>query len=769
MNNTNNNALELGTILQGKAYTYTIQKILGQGTFGITYLATTKVKVAGALGELETTMQVAIKEFFMKEINGREDNTVTSGSKGGIYDKYKKKFAREAENLSKLHHPNIVKVLEYFETNNTVYYAMEYVEGGNLDAYIAQHNGLPEAECVKYAQQIGSALSYMHAHKMLHLDLKPGNVMLRPNKDAVLIDFGLSKQYDDNGNPETSTTIGGGTPGYAPIEQSDYHEGKGFPVTMDVYALGATMFKMLTGVRPPEASVILNDGFPAYELQKHQVSDVLIACVAKAMSALKKDRPQSVEALLTSLGSEETSLNLNGNEDTIKADKDIVRPAKADTNPTPTQNSSKNKIYIASGVAAVLIIAGIIASNLENKSDTEGDATLTGWALSGDSLASTNENNATLSDILVDSIRENTHQEETIALPEKPHKEPETTVQQSIATESNVGSQRQRETTEEVITLKPNESFDYIGKYEDGLAVVRHKNKYGFINTSKEIVIPIKYDAVGGNWDYNNERTTWRSYYLMPVCQNGKWGMINRTGKVIIPIIYDDIDYTVYRDDELYWVKKGNLYGCVNSSGEIVIPITYQNKIEFYNGQPARAKKNNKWGFINEKNEILVPFIYDSTRGFSWDNKLAQVSSKGKYGFIDKKGNIQIPLQFDFAHDFSGGLAGVIQDNKLGFINERGILVIPYKYEVIMAHDGNGKAIWWSWFTRGGAAIVKLNGKWGLINKKGQNLTPFIYDDIESVSTNGFFDVTKDGKTVYLDYKGLTYPNEEKRRKTYFK
>ena len=194
----NENALKPNTTLRGKAYTYTIQKVLGQGTFGITYLATTQVKVTGALGELETTMQVAIKEFFMKEMNGREENSVTSGS----------------------HHPNIVKVLEYFEANNTVYYAMEYMEGGSLDKYIEQKGGMPEAECVKYAKQIGAALSYMHAHKMLHLDLKPGNVMLRKNGDAVLIDFGLSKQYDESGNPETSTTVGGGTPGYAPIEQA---------------------------------------------------------------------------------------------------------------------------------------------------------------------------------------------------------------------------------------------------------------------------------------------------------------------------------------------------------------------------------------------------------------------------------------------------------------------------------------------------------------------------------------------------------------------
>ena len=139
----NTNTLSPNTLLRGKSYTYTILKVLGQGTFGITYLATTQIKVHGALGELETTMQVAVKEFFMRDINGREENTVTTGSKGGIYANYKKKFAREAENLSKLKHPHIVKVLEFFEANNTVYYAMEYVEGGSLDNYIKQQNGLP--------------------------------------------------------------------------------------------------------------------------------------------------------------------------------------------------------------------------------------------------------------------------------------------------------------------------------------------------------------------------------------------------------------------------------------------------------------------------------------------------------------------------------------------------------------------------------------------------------------------------------------------------
>ena len=329
------NTLQSGTTLQGKAYTYTIQKVLGQGTFGITYLATTKVKVAGALGELETTMQVAIKEFFMRDINGRNENTVTTGSQGGIYDNYKKKFAREAKNLSKLSHPHIVKVLEYFETNNTVYYAMEYIDGESLDQYITREKGLPETECIQYTQQIGSALSYMHEHKMLHLDLKPGNIMLRKNKEAVLIDFGLSKQYDEEGKPESSTSIGNGTPGYAPIEQANYHE-KSFPKTIDVYALGATMYKMLTGVRPPEASEILNEGFPTTTLQKCRASKQTIACIEKAMAILKKDRFQEINELLSSLDQErikDSELTINP-ENTINDYKTIEKETEINTSET---------------------------------------------------------------------------------------------------------------------------------------------------------------------------------------------------------------------------------------------------------------------------------------------------------------------------------------------------------------------------------------------------------------------------------------------------
>ena len=295
-------ALPKGTILHGKSFVYQIDNVLGQGSFGITYLAS--IKINGALGSIDVNVKVTVKEFFMANFNGRQGCTVTSGSQDGMYGYYKHKFTQEAINLSKLHHPNIVNVLEAFEENNTVYYAMEYIDGGSLDKKIEQNQRLSEKQCMELTKQIGSAVSFMHDNMMLHLDLKPSNIMLKQNGDAVLIDFGLSKQYTENGEPETLTKVGGGTPGYAPLEQISYRDGKGFPVTMDVYALGGTMYKMLTGVRPPEASDILEDGFPLHELTNRNVSEHTAVVIAKAMMPKRSERYQSVMDMINDLSSE---------------------------------------------------------------------------------------------------------------------------------------------------------------------------------------------------------------------------------------------------------------------------------------------------------------------------------------------------------------------------------------------------------------------------------------------------------------------------------
>ena len=301
---TYNKVLRPGTVLRGEKYVYRIDRVLGQGTFGITYLAYTKVTVEGGLGRLQTEMQVAVKEFFMGDINGREGSMVTTGGSSDLFDKYRSKFAREAGNLARLHHAGIVNVLEMFEANDTSYYAMEYCGGGSLDALIAKRGGLPEVQALRYFGQMAAALSYMHSQRMLHLDLKPGNVMLRASGEAVLIDFGLSKQFTEKGEPESSTTIGGGTPGYAPIEQANYNEeenGGKLPVTMDIYALGGTLYKMLTGKRPPRASDVLIE-FPEQPLRDHGVSDDVVAAIRRAMEPKPHDRYQSVADFAAAIG-----------------------------------------------------------------------------------------------------------------------------------------------------------------------------------------------------------------------------------------------------------------------------------------------------------------------------------------------------------------------------------------------------------------------------------------------------------------------------------
>lgn len=325
--------LSSGYILRGSQYTYTIQRVLGQGTFGITYLATMQTTVTGKMGGFDVSVKVAVKEFFMKELNGREGSTVTSSSQNGYFTDYKRKFLREAENLTKLQHPNIVKVLEAFEANGTAYYAMEYLEGGSLESLIQKRGALPEKEALGYTSQIASALECMHSHNMLHLDLKPGNVMLRETGEAVLIDFGLSKQFDENGEPESSTSLGGGTPGYAPLEQTNYQRGEGLPVTMDVYALGATLYKMLTGQRPPNADVVLNEDLPIQPLRQRGISMRIIDAIVKTMAPLKRNRYQSISQFVQACRKDEGDTNID--TDTDEATLIDVGPA-----PVPSPSSS---------------------------------------------------------------------------------------------------------------------------------------------------------------------------------------------------------------------------------------------------------------------------------------------------------------------------------------------------------------------------------------------------------------------------------------------
>lgn len=406
MTNNTTTSLAIGTILHGEAYDYKIMDVLGQGTFGITYKA--KVEMKGALGRLDSNMYVAVKEFFMKEINGRENSSVTSGStsNGGLFYYYRDKFEREARNLSTLSHPNIVKVLEAFHANGTTYYSMEYIDGISLDKKIAQspQGRMPLTEAIETLKQISAAIAFMHSRNMLHLDVKPGNVMMRKDGTAVLIDFGLSKQYTSDGEPESSTKVGAGTPGYAPIEQASYHEGKGFPTMMDVYALGGTLFKMLTGQRPPEASEILNEGFPTDSLRQLFIPDNIVNSISKAMAPLKKDRWQTVDEFVNHLDEhgehtidEDTSSENARSESTIFDDRKFSHKLQGDPIDARQSNHryasdhsadiedddedqteswfTRNKVVCAVAALLIALVVGLYVTNSRTDKEPQTAAT----------------------------------------------------------------------------------------------------------------------------------------------------------------------------------------------------------------------------------------------------------------------------------------------------------------------------------------------------------------------------------------------------------
>lgn len=403
MTNNTTTSLAIGTILHGEAYDYKIMDVLGQGTFGITYKA--KVEMRGALGRLDSNMYVAVKEFFMKEVNGRENSSVTSGStsNGGLFYYYRDKFEREARNLSTLSHPNIVKVLEAFHANGTTYYSMEYIDGISLDKKIAQspQGRIPLTEAIETLKQISAAIAFMHSRNMLHLDVKPGNVMMRKDGTAVLIDFGLSKQYTSDGEPESSTKVGAGTPGYAPIEQANYHEGKGFPTMMDVYALGGTLFKMLTGQRPPEASEIMNEGFPTDSLRQLFIPDNIVNSISKAMAPLKKDRWQTVDEFVKHLDEhgehtiyEDTSSENARSESTTFDDRKFSHKLQGDFEDNDEDQTeswfTRNKVVCAVAALLIALVVGLYVMNSKTDKEPQTAATEQPTQLA-DSIAASQE------------------------------------------------------------------------------------------------------------------------------------------------------------------------------------------------------------------------------------------------------------------------------------------------------------------------------------------------------------------------------------------
>ena len=330
--------LQSGVLLQGGKYK--IEKTLGQGGFGITYLAE----------QTNLGRKVCIKEFFMKEYGertaapeedsqetvltvgassskqGQKDNDATvltgvsavTSAAAAIMGRYRERFIKEAQKTSRLEHPGIVRIHDVFKENGTAYYVMDFIEGENLNDLVKREGALSEERALGYIRQVADALSYVHDHRIMHLDVKPANIIIRKTDDkAILIDFGTAKQYDSEGT-QTSTTPVGLSVGYAPIEMTKPGGVQTFSPETDVYSLGATLYYLVTGQNPPDASERMEMIMEGEKFQLPDIISISTAEVIEQSMQTRKKRIQNVNGFMDLLNSDGEKRRLEAEEKAAK-------------------------------------------------------------------------------------------------------------------------------------------------------------------------------------------------------------------------------------------------------------------------------------------------------------------------------------------------------------------------------------------------------------------------------------------------------------------
>lgn len=359
-------ALPVKTIIKGNNK-YMVEKVLGAGGFGITY------RVVTYQGNI--ALRFAVKEYFPSNMCERVDGRLSySGPVKTDVENGLASFIAEAERLKSqnIHHPNIVGINEVIRTNNTAYYVMEYITGRNVRDYLMQERNrqpLPEDEALELISPVLSAIALLHSHKITHLDIKPDNIVLAPVEDSdglrpVVIDFGLSKHYDEKGNATSKVKFIACSPGYAPNEQ--YQDGgiSTFTPQADVYALGATLFFMLTGKDPAVAANISRDKVLA--ALPTTISEKTRKAIADAMRPDKTERTQSVTKLADDLG-----ITLNSSSES-----NLTVPISLGSSDSPLGKITNNigKIGKITGIlAAVAVVIALLVALFSGSDKAETD------------------------------------------------------------------------------------------------------------------------------------------------------------------------------------------------------------------------------------------------------------------------------------------------------------------------------------------------------------------------------------------------------------
>lgn len=366
--------LPAGTVLHSPVRDYKVLEVLGQGGFGITYKVSSLIEV----GNIKVRTIFAVKEFFMKEACERDsaNKMVYSTPVSGTVEDGLKGFIKEARRLNEVckGNRNIVDVNEVFEANGTAYFVMEYLDGGDLRQLVDGGKGLDEQRALAIIVPIARAMQYIHGKKLLHLDIKPDNIVIRHTPEygdePVLIDFGVSVHFDSRGHLTTVHNSVGVSEGYSPIEQ--YATITKFTPYSDVYSLAATLLFLLTGKNPPSAYEV-NDAYLERAIPA-TTSPRTRAAIMHAMKKLREERTQTMGQFMDELEpktEQPAAAAIDGGSATK-----VIEPKPSAKKSRPSKGILRKKPLVAAIAAvALLVIVGGVCLIAQNGKSAQPAAT----------------------------------------------------------------------------------------------------------------------------------------------------------------------------------------------------------------------------------------------------------------------------------------------------------------------------------------------------------------------------------------------------------
>lgn len=598
---THTNALPEGYVISSGNQQYRIVKILGHGGFGITYLASSTIKH----GNLSFNVHFAVKEHFLSDSCERDAVTQSVSYSNPTREKVensKKDFLAEARRLHKVgvDHPNIVKVNEVFEANNTAYYVMEYLEGQSLRGYVEQNGPMTEAGMWAVMTPVINAVAYLHDNRMTHLDIKPDNIMLAKDEEGnimrpVLIDFGLSKHYTEDGRPTSTLNALGLSNGYSPIEQ--YAGITTFSPEADVYALGATMLFCLTG-KDPVKSTDLKPG-DVERMIPAGVSETTAKTIVEAMQMFKAARPSDARALLSAYDPSKISKK--------------TEPVSPEPQPIPNgEADSVEKTVIVdtpAGKASSLRKWGLIA------------ALVTVVGVIGMFSMFKDSDSTSMTETAPKTVAENVNEDSVIpaAVTPEPMKVDEPAVQPKA-------EQKPVETDNRNKKLRPK----------------KINGKWGYVDGDGNVAIQPQWDMCD---DFGDQYGEFARVWIRDVGD----GLIDKSGKYIIPPKCSSIQpfseglalVDIPGEASVFYDKKGNV-AVRFPKGYAAAGYCYRNGMV-----SIRKAGTNIFGYADRNGRIVVEPQYDQASDFNKAGIAFVKRMDGKCGGIDKSGNTVVQFIYD--------------------------------------------------------------------------------------------------------------------------